>query len=177
MEIRKTKKIVFLVICSLSMIYISGCASTVPTANFSRQIAPDSLIASTDDAKVKIKVGFDVEIMDGEKTRLAEAIEQRITALKVKNSRNGEKRLYEVELLLTRYDAGNAFARLMLAGLGQIHIDGEVKLIELPERKIAGEFSIKKTFAWGGLYGGSVNIEDIENTFADGVAQSITNAQ
>jgi hypothetical protein len=79
-----------------------------------------------------------------------------------------------VELLLTRYDKGNAFARAMLAGLGEIHIDGEVTLIELPERNQVGKFSISKTFAWGGIYGGTTSMDDIEQTFADGVAAAVT---
>ncbi len=62
----------------------------------------------------------------------------------------------------------------MLAGLGQIHIDGEVKLVELPDRKQVGVFSVSKTFAWGGIYGGSTGIEEIEQTFADGVAAALT---
>ncbi len=73
---------------------------------------PEARIASKDDAKVRIEVGP------------------------------------EVELLLTRYDKGNAFARAMLAGLGQIHIDGKVKLLEMPE--------------------------DIEMTLVDGVASALT---
>jgi len=170
----KTRKIAFLAIGVFLMVYISGCATTVPKVSFSRQIVPKSRIASTDDAKVKIEVGTDVKIQESEKTRIAETIEQKIASLKIMNSRNGEKKMYEVDLLLTRYDKGNAFARAMLAGLGQIHIDGEVKLIELPERKLVGEFSIKKTFAWGGVYGAGTKIEDIEKAFADGVASALT---
>ena len=35
-------------------------------------------------------------------------------------------------------------------------------------------FTIKKSFAWGGIYGGAVSMEDIERTFADGVAAAVT---
>lgn len=164
---------VCLVIAVSTMMFITGCATTVPKASFLHEIAPESRIASKDDATVKIEAGTDVIIQASEKSRLAGIIEQKIASLKILNNGNGEKKTYEVELLLTRYDKGNAFARLMLAGLGQIHIDGEVKLIELPERKLVGEFSIQKTFAWGGVYGGSTSIEDIEKTFAEGVASAL----
>jgi hypothetical protein len=39
------------------------------------------------------------------------------------------------------------------------------------------EFELKKTFAWGGAYGAGTSIEDIENSFADGVAASVTGQQ
>ena len=172
MNIRRV--VVYFIIAVSSMVFITGCATTVPKASFLHEIAPESRVASKDETKVNIKVGTDVTIEASEKARLAETIEQKITSLKILNNGNGEKKIYEVELLLTRYDKGNAFARFMLAGLGQIHIDGEVKLIELPERKLVGEFSISKTFAWGGAYGGGTKIEDIEKTFADGVASALT---
>ena len=62
----------------------------------------------------------------------------------------------------------------MLIGLGQIHVDATVRLLELPAKKKVGEFSINKTFAWGGLYGGMTNMEDVERGFADGVAAALT---
>ncbi len=62
----------------------------------------------------------------------------------------------------------------MLAGLGQIHIDGTVQLYQMPEHKLIGEFDMKKTFAWGGIYGAATGMEDIETTFADGVAAAVT---
>jgi len=169
-----SRKIVYLLIGAIAIVSITGCASTVPRASFTREIVPEARIASKDDAKVKIEAGPDVTIQEAEKTRFAETIEQKITSLKILNNRNGKMKTYEVELLLTRYDKGNTFARLMLAGLGQIHIDGQVKLLELPERKLVGEFSMSKTFAWGGLYGSGTHIEDIEKTFADGLASALT---
>jgi len=169
-----TRKIACLVIGAIAMAYMTGCATTMPMASFAREIVPESRIASKDDAKVRIEVGPDVAIEASEKTRLAETIEQKIVSFKMLNNRDGEMKTYEVELLLTRYDKGNAFARAMLAGLGQIHIDGQVKLLEMPERKLVGEFSISKTFAWGGIYGAATKIEDIEMTFADGVASALT---
>jgi hypothetical protein len=62
----------------------------------------------------------------------------------------------------------------MLAGLGQIHVDATIRLLELPDNKKVGEFTVNKTFAWGGLYGGATSIEDVEKGFADGVAAALT---
>ena len=61
----------------------------------------------------------------------------------------------------------------MLIGLGQLHVDATVRLLELPAKKV-GEFTINKTFAWGGLYGGMTNMEDVERGFAEGVAAALT---
>ena len=36
-----------------------------------------------------------------------------------------------------------------------------------------GEYEVKKTFAWGGIYGASTKIEDVEAGFAEGVADLI----
>ena len=105
---------------------------------------------------------------------LAEIIKQKVDQRKVANAREGDKRDYELHLLVTRFNKGNAFARAMLAGLGQIHLDGTVTLLQLPDRTEAGKFSLKKTFAWGGIYGASTSMEDIERTFADGVAAAVT---
>jgi hypothetical protein len=39
---------------------------------------------------------------------------------------------------------------------------------------LVGQFAISKTFAWGGIYGASMNMENIETTFAEGVAAAVT---
>jgi hypothetical protein len=152
----------------------TGCATTVPKAKFTQEIAPESQIAAKDEAYLKINVGPGVTISDLEKARFTKTIEQKIAARKALNTMQGEKKSYEVELLLTRYDKGSAFARAMLAGLGQIHIAGEVKLMEMPDRKQVGAFSISKTFGWGGAYGASTTIVNIEETFANGLAAAVT---
>ncbi len=113
-------------------------------------------------------------MLKSEIDRLAGKIENKIEARKAKNIQDGAAKSYEISLTITRYEKGNAFARAMLAGLGQIHINGQVIVFEIPGRAIAGQFSLNKTFAWGGLYGGSTTIEDIETTFADGVAAVVT---
>ncbi|MBN1381682.1 MAG: DUF4410 domain-containing protein [Deltaproteobacteria bacterium] len=163
-----------LLVTGLLLGLATGCATTVPKAEFMLEIAPESKIAAKDEAQVKIDIGPDVTITDLEKARLAKKIEEKIVARKALNTMDGENKSYEIDLLLTRYDKGSAFARFMLAGLGQIHIDGEVKLVELPDRKQVGAFTVSKTFAWGGIYGGATSIEDIEQPFADGVAAALT---
>jgi hypothetical protein len=76
--------------------------------------------------------------------------------------------------LLTRYTKGNAFARLMFAGLGQIHIDGQITLFALPQNERLTHFNIQQTFACGGICGGTTTIETVEEGFAGGIAGALT---
>ena len=161
-------------ICAAVIILTTGCATTVPKADFAQRITPESQIAAKDEAKVKIDAGTGVTLLESEKMRLAEKIGQKIDGRKITNKRDGSTKIYEVDLLLTRYDKGSAFARAMMAGLGQIHIDGDITVLEMPGRTTVGKFAISKTFAWGGIYGGTTTMEDIETTFADGVAAALT---
>ena len=113
--------------------------------------------------------GPDLEALDDALEVLAKIDER-----KANNPRAGEPHTYQVLVHVSRYEKGNAFARLMLAGMGQIHVDGTVSLYQMPEHTLAGQFDLQKTFAWGGIYGASVSVETIEDTFADGVAETVT---
>jgi hypothetical protein len=73
-------------------------------------------------------------------------------------------------MVFTEFDKGNAFARLMLAGLGQIRIGANVLLIEPASNRTVSEFEVSKDFAFGGLYGGTTRIEDVEDGFVRSVA-------
>lgn len=171
----RTKSVVVnLIMCAAAIILTTGCATTVPKAEFTRPIVPESQVAASDEAKVKVEAGTGVTMLESEKMRVAEKVKQKIDLRKITNNRDGSAKTYEIDLVLTRYEKGSAFARAMLAGLGQIHLDGDVTVFEMPERTPVGNFSISKTFAWGGIYGGTTSMEDIEMTFADGVAAALT---
>ncbi|HEY3065708.1 MAG TPA: DUF4410 domain-containing protein [Methylomirabilota bacterium] len=78
-----------------------------------------------------------------------------------------------VTIAFTRYDPGNAFARFTLAGLGQIHVNADVTLEDRARPAVLGEFAVTKTFAWGGIYGGLTDIKDVEDGFAEAVANVV----
>jgi hypothetical protein len=61
----------------------------------------------------------------------------------------------------------------MLAGLGQIHIDADVILREYEKNESLAKYEVKKTFAWGGIYGGATGIEEVETGFARAVVSVI----
>ena len=78
-----------------------------------------------------------------------------------------------ITVAFTRYDEGSAFARFMLAGLGQIHIDADVTVEDRMSQKVLGKSQVTKTFAWGGIYGGATRITDVEEGFAEAVAKVV----
>jgi hypothetical protein len=159
---------------ALALTLSAGCAGTTPKAQFSREIVPESRIASLDSVQVNVNAANDVAILPAEMDRLAQEIKRLVDAKKTANPRVGESKAYELDLQLSRYEKGSKFARAMLAGLGQIHIDGRVSVYQNPGHALVGEFGVAKTFAWGGMYGASTSMEDIEVTFADGIADAVT---
>jgi Domain of unknown function (DUF4410) len=78
-----------------------------------------------------------------------------------------------VTISFTRYDAGSAVARAMLVGLGQIHVNADITLEDRSQRAVLGEFAVTKTFAWGGIYGATTSITDVEEGFAEAVAKVV----
>jgi len=158
-------------------VLFGGCATTAPRATFTQALEKPHRIGVTDQLIVKVEASKDVSIEDHEKQRLAQRIKQKIDMKKMNGAVPGGNRDFEIEVLLTQYEKGNAFARFMLAGLGQIHIDSHVSVVALPERTKVGQFDINKTFAWGGIYGGKTSIAEVEEGFAEGVAAAVTEGQ
>lgn len=153
-----------------------GCAGTIPSAEFKKPISDAYRLCADDEAEVKLIAAEGVALNDTNRQRLESRVKEAIAAKK-KDARcktNG-KRSFVLDSRITRYDEGNAFARAMSAGLGQIHIDGDFSLLLLSAsgNERVAEFTLQKTFAWGGLYGGMTRMEDIEATFAGGVAEAI----
>lgn len=77
-----------------------------------------------------------------------------------------------MKLHFTRFDRGNAFARFMLIGLGQIKIDATVELVDASGTSVA-KYEVSKDFSFGGVYGGVTTIEDVEDGFAKSVAEVV----
>jgi len=75
----------------------------------------------------------------------------------------------KMNIHFTQFDRGNAFARFMLIGLGQIRIDATVQL-EDSSGKVVASYDVSKDFALGGVVGGTTTVEDVEDGFAKSVA-------
>lgn len=75
-----------------------------------------------------------------------------------------------MDILFTRYDEGNAGARFMLAGLGQIHLGTTVTLRDRASDQTIGVYDVSKQFAFGGIYGAMTDVRDVEAGLAAGIA-------
>jgi hypothetical protein len=155
------------------VLLLAGCAGTAPKPEFVRPLAEDSIIDANDKVAVVVAASPGVVLQPTEKQRLTDLVAQQIAAMQAANAA-GDERSYRVEVDLTRYDKGNALARAMLAGLGQIHIDARVTLLHGESGEQLSVFKIEKTFAWGGVYGGVTGIEDVEPAFAAAIAATVT---
>ncbi|WP_353230303.1 DUF4410 domain-containing protein [Novosphingobium sp.] len=80
---------------------------------------------------------------------------------------------FAMKVMLTRFDEGNAMARLALIGLGQVHIEGTVTLADAAGHP-AGQYKIKKTFAAGGIVGAVTSTGSVEDGFAKSVVAGLT---
>jgi hypothetical protein len=150
---------------------LGACAGTVPGADFTRPLPADLVLAASDTVAVRMDAVEGVEMLATEKARLEEKVAAAVGRRKAGNPGGG--RAFEIRGTVTDYSKGNAFARAMLAGLGQMHIDATVALHDAASQESLCEFELSKTFAWGGIYGASTSIEDIEDTFAEGVAEAV----
>jgi len=158
---------------TLCVVALCACVSTPPEAEYQAG-APSVKIAADDPTTISVQPASGVTMEDFDKLRLTGLIQQRVDIERMRNARSSDAKSYTVEVLITRYEKGNTFARAMLAGLGQIHLDATVTVYEGAARVRVTEFNIDKTFAWGGIYGASSRIEDIEPAFADGVDATLT---
>lgn len=153
-----------------------GCASSTPSADFKKPLTDNYRLCAEDEASVKVSAADGVTLNDFNRMRLESSLKEAINNKK-KNApcKVGAKRSFILDSKITRYDEGNAFARAMLAGLGQMHLDGDFSLLHLSEtgNEPVAEFTLKKTFAWGGIYGATTRMEDIEVAFCGGVAEAI----
>lgn len=164
-----------LVLPLVGLLVLGGCsASSAPKASFTTPIAATSVVRADDSVSVSVASAADVPLTETERNRLRALIQQKIEQRKAQNAADGRPESYEVSVNVTEYDKGNAVARAMLAGLGQIHVSATVQLYEMPARRLVGEFRVEKSFAWGGIYGASTTIEDVELGFAEGVAAAVT---
>lgn len=173
---RFNRSVPALMLLVLVAVLASGCAGSAGSAKpLLAASKPEILTQYT-------KVAFATSAMD-DASKMTASDRERIVALvarKVKELAPNrfadfgttamDAQTLHVTIAFTRYDKGSAFARAMLAGLGQIHIDAEITLEDRTLQKVLGKSEITKTFAWGGIYGGTTEIKDVEEGFAEAVA-------
>ena len=170
------RKLLFLSSLCCSLVLLSGCG---PASKGSYQtLAPlnkDENLSSYTKLSLEMKKNDDVVMTSSDQLRIATWVAQKIktkapTRFAEFNPKNPDPTTLHVVVKFIQYDEGNAFARFMLAGLGQIHIDAEVLLENRAKQAQLAKYEVNKTFAWGGIYGGSTGIKDVEHGFAEAIA-------
>lgn len=178
--IRRGKTVLFRGLVAGIVLAAAGCAGSAGGVRPTAALPPAGELDRYRVLQVEVTKVDGVEVGSTETERIMrrviEAIQkkapERFAEINGKPGEGTQPRL-QMSVELTRYDKGSSFARFMLAGLGQIHIDGRVKLTESPNDTPLAVYEVTKTFAWGGIYGGSTSIEDVEVGFAEGVADAI----
>ena len=153
---------------------LGGCATSVPKAQYNKTMPTQYHVDGDDKIQVKVESVDGVEATGFEKEQLASMVITKLDERRAKNPANGDARDCSVVVTITRFDKGNAVARFILVGLGQIHLEGLVEVYALPSNEKIDDFTVSKTFAWGGIYGATTRIEDLEPAFADAVSAALT---
>src|SRR5499426_559985 len=157
----------------LSVAWISSGCATSPGAVSAIAPLKQGVNLSTYSSLVVEVQGAQLTPVDKERIRIRivdAIVKEAPTRFKGINSPTPVPPTLRASVTVTNYDKGNAVARFMLAGLGQIHIGAEVALRDQGTGDELGRFQVNKTFAWGGIYGAVTRVEDVEDGFAGAVA-------
>lgn len=149
----------------------AGCASTPPETRVIEPIEAD--LSAYEHIVVTVAAASEVPLDDLARERIRDHIVKSLNESRTSWATAVQGAPLRLDVTITRYEAGDAFARAMLAGLGQMHIDGVAVVSDSGTDTSLGSYEASKTFAWGGLYGASVTIEDIEKSFAESVAEGL----
>ena len=173
---RRMRAISWGVVAALAVV-IAGCASTAGTATPVAAIGQgESLTRYTKVVFLSSSADTAASMTSSDRDRIVALVTRKLkekapTRFADLAPRAVDPDTLQVKIAFTRYEEGSAFARFMLAGLGQIHIDADVTLEDQARPAPVGRYAVTKTFAWGGIYGGTTDIRDVEDGFAEAVAK------
>ncbi len=80
---------------------------------------------------------------------------------------------YNMTVNITKYDKGNAFARFMLIGLGQMYLDGDIEIQQGNPPDLVRQGQFKKNYCVGGIVGG---LATMEKDMLPKVSESVSDA-
>jgi hypothetical protein len=150
---------------------LAGCAGSV-----SAPVPVQEFSTEQRDALKIVDISADaadgVEMSDGDFGLICQKVKAYIMAENPGVMVDSSPQALKMHLHFTRFDRGNAFARAMLIGLGQIRIEATVTFVDASGRSVA-EFKVAKDFALGGIAGATTTVENVEQGFAKSVAQIV----
>jgi hypothetical protein len=147
---------------------LAGCAGSVTKPVVVDALAmPQQRLTVTD---VMASAAPGVDMGNDDLVRMTNAIKGKLTAANLMVPADGVP--VALTITFTAYDPGNAGARALMMGLGQIHIDGDVTFLDAA-RKPMGQYKLSKQFAMGGLIGAATTIKDVEAGFEASVVDMV----
>ena len=151
---------------------LAGCAGSVAVPT-TLQPLPAQQRDALHVSAISADAASGLEMSDGDFGLICQKvrgyIEQEAPGVMVDPS-NGQA--LRMKIHFTRFDRGNAFARGMMMGLGQIRIEATVELQDASGATVA-QYAVAKDFALGGVVGATTNVEDVEDGFAKSVAEIV----
>jgi hypothetical protein len=159
----------------------AGCATSKGSVAAVTPLSADSSLTKYENLLIEVQNNDSVQITASDKERI---LMQTISTIKKDyptrftsiNQGGASPSTLKAVVNITRYDKGNAFARAMIAGLGQIKIDADVTMVDSVSNESLSRCQATKKFAWGGLYGATTTIDTVEEGFAKAVAGCIVGA-
>ena len=153
---------------------LSACAHSAGSYNPTLPLKQGVSLSQFENLTLAAKNDVSVPMTALDRERLINKIVRRVQVAgiyKTINDSSPKPNTLVATLDITNYDQGNAFLRFLLAGLGQIHIDGILTLDNSDKTEQLAKYDVNKTFAWGGIHGGTTNIETVEEGFAEAVTE------
>jgi len=158
---------------ALLCVGLSACGSSVARPDVVTALAdPNQKLAVV---TVSCTAGPDVKMDPGTLERIKTGLLYELEHAKPTSlmaTANPDARPISLKVNFTAYDEGNAAARMMLMGLGQMHIDGDIEIADASGNTI-GVYKIAKQFALGGIVGGTTSITDVEGGFENSVVELV----
>jgi len=100
MQLKIQAKTMFIAAGMLGVLLLSGCATTTPKADCLKGMALSVRQSSGDEVKARVEADSGLGVLDIERQRMAQRIEERIAAKKVRNAGGSEKKAYAAEVTL-----------------------------------------------------------------------------
>jgi hypothetical protein len=163
----KTKYIAVL----LASLALGGCATSI-SAPVAVQPLARNASAPLRLSDISADAAPDVQVGEGDLGLITQKVRSYIQAQSPAVMADAGASAYVMKIHVTRFERGNAFARAMLAGLGQIHIEGTIDLVDA-SGKMVGEYKVSKDFSLGGIAGGTTTVDDVEDGFAKSIAEIV----
>jgi len=149
----------------------AGCAGSV-SAPVALQAMPAEQKAALRIADISTDADSSLKASEGEFGFIAQKVRAYIDAEKPGTIVAGAPGALHMKIHFTTFDRGDAFARGMLIGMGQIRIAATVSLVDA-SGATAAVYQVSKDFALGGVIGATTTVDDVENGFAKSVAEVV----